>query len=128
MTGRDWDLRGARLAGFQFAEWLAINDGRASNFVNQYRKNAEQAWSAAEANGWLEAVRPTSADACRPGYRGGDPWPRLTRKGHLEVDRVRSLRNNPQARAQACRDALALWLAHEGRGAGSTQLMTTLGH
>ena len=36
MTGRDWDLRGARLAGFQFAEWLVINGGRASNFVDQY--------------------------------------------------------------------------------------------
>lgn len=125
MTDRDWDLRGARLSGFQFAEWLVINDGHARNFVDEYEKNTDQAWAAAEAHGWVETVHPTKADACRPGYRGRDPWPRLTGKGQLEVDRVRSLRNNRQARAQACRDALVLWLAHDGRGAGSAELITT---
>lgn len=125
MTGRDWDLRGARLAGFQFAEWLVINNGRDDNFVDQYEKNAEQAWAAAQANRWVETVRPTKNDGCRPGFRGRDPWPRLTGEGHLEVERVRGLRKNAQARAQGCREALLLWLANEGRGAGSAELMTS---
>ena len=124
MTGRDWDLRGARLAGFQFAEWLLIN-GRPENFVDEYQTDPERAWAAAQANGWVETVRPTRNDACRPGYRGPNPWPRLTREGHLEVERVRGLRNNPQARAAACREALLLWLAHEGRGAGSAELIAS---
>jgi hypothetical protein len=125
MTGRDWDLRGARLAGFQFAEWLVINHGRDDNFVDQYEKNAKHAWEAAQANGWVETVQPRPNDGCRPGYRGRDPWPKLTEEGHLEVERVRSLRNNPQARAQACRQALLLWLGHEGRSAGSAELMAS---
>src|SRR5664279_5106673 len=125
MTGRDWDLRGARLAGFQFAEWLVIKHGRDDNFVDQYEKNAEQAWAAAQANGWVETIQPKSNDGCRPGYRGRDPWPKLTEEGYLEVERVRSLRNSPQARAQACREALLLWLTHEGREAGSAELMSS---
>jgi hypothetical protein len=127
MTGRDWDLRGAHLAGFQFAEWLVINDGRDENFVDHYGKDPRQAWAAAQANGWVETVQPRAADGCRPGFRARmrEPWPRLTGKGHLEVERVRSLRNNPQARAQACRDALVLWLTHEGREAGSAELLAT---
>ncbi|MFT4083112.1 MAG: hypothetical protein QM638_11050 [Nocardioides sp.] len=127
MTGCDWDLRGARLAGFQFTEWLVINDGRDENFVDQYEKDPAQAWAAAQANGWVETVQPRATDGCRPGFRARmrEPWPRVTGKGHLEVDRVRSLRNNPQARAQASRDALVLWLTHEGRGAGSAELMAT---
>ena len=62
MTDRDWDLRGARLSGFQFAEWLVINDGHARNFVDEYEKNTDQAWAAAEAHGWVETVHPTKAD------------------------------------------------------------------
>lgn len=47
------------------------------------------------------------------------------RAGRLEIDKVRGLRTNPQARAAGCREALLLWLAHEGQGAGSAQLMVS---
>ncbi len=123
MTDHDWIMRGARLAGFQFAEWLVINSGRDDNFVDQYEKDADHAWAVAEANGFVETVRPHRNDGCRPGYRGLDPWPRLTGAGHLEVERVRSLRGDLPARARACREALLLWLTHEGRGAGSAGLL-----
>jgi len=123
MTGREWDLRGARLAGFQFAEWLVLNGGP-QNFVDEHQTDPERAWAAAEANGWVETVRPNKRDSCNPGYKPY-PWPRLTGEGHLEVERVRSLRHNSHARAEACREALLLWLAHEGRGAGSAQLIVS---
>jgi hypothetical protein len=121
MTGRDWDLRGARLSGFRFAEWLLL-EGSLDSFSAQYQSDPQRAWDSAQAYGWVETVRPRRKDACEPGYRR-EPWPRLTDRGHLEVERVRSLRNNPQARATSCREALLLWLAHEGRGAGSAGLM-----
>lgn len=121
MTGRDWDLRGARLAGFQFAEWLVLN-GRPDNFADEYEADAERAWAAAEAHGWVETVHPRKSDACRPGYKPWD-WPRLTGDGHLKVEEVRSLRNNPRARATACREALLLWLTGDGRGAVSADLL-----
>ncbi len=124
MTTREWDLRGARLAGFQYAEWLVINGGREMNFVDEYETDPDRAWAAAEGHGWVCTVRPRSVDACNPPYRS-KPYPKLTGKGHLDVEHVRSLRNNPQARAMGCREALLLWLAHEGRGAGSAALMAT---
>lgn len=125
MTGRDWDLRGARLAGFQFAEWLVIN-GRPENFGDEYQTDSVRAWAAAEANGWVETVRPPVPDGgWRSAHRPPEPWPRLTGEGDLEVERVRGLRNNPQARAAACREALLLWLAHEGQGAGSAELLVS---
>lgn len=123
MTDRDWNMRGARLAGFQFAEWLVLNSGRDDNFVDEYDKNANQARAVAQASGFVETVRPHRNDGCRPGYRGQDAWPRLTGAGHLEVERVRSLRSDLHARAQACREALLLWLTREGRGAGSAGLL-----
>jgi len=123
MTGRDWDLRGARLAGLQFAEWLVINGGRADNFVDEYQVDADRAWAAAEAYGWVETVQPTNGSPRRLAQRMAQPRPRLTGAGHLKVEEVRSLRNNPQARASACREALLLWIAHEGRGAASADLL-----
>lgn len=122
MTDRNWDLRGARLAAFQFAEWLLIN-GSADNFVDEYGKNDDDAWAMAEATGFVETVRPKKNDGCRPSYRGSDPWPRLTGEGRFEVKRVQGVRSDPQARTQASREALLLWLSHEGQGAGSAELL-----
>lgn len=124
MTGRDWDLRGARLAGFRFAEWLVINDGRARNFVDEYGEDgedgedAERAWEAARAHGWVEMVIPTKSASCKPGYV---PWtyPRLTSEGRVKVDEVRSLRTDRLARMAACRQAILIWLADEGGSAPS---------
>jgi len=118
MTERDWDLRDARLAAFQFAEWLTINDGRARNFVDEYGVDAEHACQAATAYGWVETVVPTKAAACRPGYVPW-PYPRLTGDGRLKVDQVRSLRTNRVARVAACRQAIMLWLSAEGGSAPS---------
>lgn len=117
MTGRDWDLQGSRLAGFRFAEWLVRNGGP-ENFGDESETDSGQAWVAAVANGWVEEVRRPRIEACRP-----DRGPRLTGEGRLEVDRVRRARSDPQARASACREALLLWLAHAGRGAGSAVLI-----
>lgn len=122
MTERDWDLRGSRLHGFQFAEWLLDDDGPGI-FRNRFQPEGDAAWAAAQARGWIETVRPTSNDGCRPGFRGLDPWPKLTDAGRLEIDRIRGLRENPQARAAGCREALLDWLAHQGKGAGSAPVM-----
>lgn len=118
VKGREWDMTGARLSGFQLAEWLVVNDGRARNFVDEYGKDAEHAWAAAEAHGWVETVNPTRNAGCRP---GSVPWPypRLTGEGRLKVDEVRSLRANRVARVAACREAILLWLAAEGGSAAS---------
>lgn len=118
MTEPDWDLRGARLAAFQFAEWLTIYDGGARNFVDKYGVDALQAWEAAKAYGWVETVVPTKDAACRPGYVPW-PYPRLTADGRLKVDDVRSLRTNRGARVAACRQATLLWLSAEGGSAPS---------
>lgn len=124
MTERDWDLQGARLAGLRFAEWLLADD-RTGRFVNGFEPDGAGAWAAAQAHGWVETVRPKSGDGCRPGFRGLDPWPRLTTEGRLELDKIRGLRTDPRARAAGCREALLLWLAHDGQEAGSAELMVS---
>jgi hypothetical protein len=118
MTERDWDLQGTRLAAFQFAEWLTINDGRARNFIEEYGADAKRAWEVAKAHGWVETVVPTKNASCRPGYVPW-PYPRLTGAGELKVDEVRSLRTNQIARVAACRQAILLWLSAEGGSAPS---------
>lgn len=122
MTGHEWDMSGARLAAFQFAEWMVINDGSDRNFMDEYQKDPEQAWAAAEAHGWVETIPPNSTARRRLGEAPREPRPRLTGTGRLEVDRVRSLRTSRLARVGACRQAILLWLAEQGGSAASLAL------
>jgi hypothetical protein len=115
----DWNLSGASLAALQYAEWLTINDGRADNFVDQYQTDAERAWAAAEARGWVETVQPKLDQPRRLGERLAQPTPKLTGEGLLKVEEVHRLRRNRLARASACREAVLLWLADAGQGASS---------
>lgn len=119
MADPDWNLSGASLAALQYAEWLAINDGRADNFVDEYQTDAERAWAAAEARGWVKTVKPNLDRPRRLGEHFPQPTPKLTGEGHLKVEEVRGLRSNRLARANACREAVLLWLADAGQGASS---------
>ena len=79
----DWNLSGASLAALQYAEWLTINDGRADNFVDEYQTDAERAWAAADARGWVETVQPNLDRPRRLSERFPQPTPKLTGEGHL---------------------------------------------
>lgn len=119
----DWNLSGASLAALKYAEWLTINDGSAENFVDEYQTDADRAWAAADARGWVETVQANLDRPRRASERLPQPTPKLTGEGHLKVEEVRSLRRNRLARASACREAVLLWLADDGQGASSLDLL-----